>query len=340
MCPVSLIRPRLLLALTPKTKHELFTREAYHQLERLVEIEEIPQDPFDPQPVAIEDSCGIRILVTSWKTKPLDFEELQALPDLELLIHAAGTVRQVLPEPFPNGFQICTGAHINARPVAEFTLGVILTALRDTFAWRARFGEHGSNLWWYERNNYNPGYAGKRICLVGYGSIARHLIHLLQPFGFEVFVVSDFITNDEAQSLGVGKVSLDWGVAECDVVSLHEAEIPPYLRMIDRRRLEMMKPQSWLINTARGGLIDEDALIEILREGRIWALLDVAQVEPPPEGHPFYSLPNCILTPHIAGSMNLELKRFGDYIVREVANYLAGRPLEGIIPHSSLAQRA
>lgn len=334
-------RPKVALALTKKTRESIFTTEAMVRLHRLAEIQEISQEiPSDSYPEDADSFSDAHILVTSWRSNPLEEKKIERFPNLELLIHAAGSVRQVLSEPFPNDLQISTAAHINAQPVAEFTLGAILTAIRDTFAWRQRFAERGTSLWWGGRNDYDLGYRGKRICIVGYGTIARYLLRLLRPFEFQVCVVSEYLSPAEAAKLGIESVSLDWGVANSDVISLHEAEIPPFIGMINRERIARMKPDAWLINTARGGLIDEEALIEALTQKRLWALLDVTQQEPPPEGHPFYSLPNCILTPHIAGSMNRELTRFGDFVVREITNYLDGEVLEGGIPSASLAQRA
>jgi phosphoglycerate dehydrogenase-like enzyme len=96
--------------------------------------------------------------------------------------------------------------------------------------------------------------------------------------------------------------------------------------MFDKRRLALMKSGAWFLNAARGALVDEAALIEELTSGRINACLDVTDPEPPAEGSPLYTLPNCILTPHVAGSVGKECLRLGDQVLREIQLYLEGRP--------------
>ena len=102
----------------------------------------------------------------------------------------------------------------------------------------------------------------------------------------------------------------------------------------------MMKPGARLINTSRGRMINEEDLLAKLEEGSITVFLDVTYPEPPREGHPFYTLPNCILTPHVSGSMENEVLRMGDYCLREIENWIARRPLENQIDFRNLEYRA
>ncbi|KAF0093073.1 MAG: D-isomer specific 2-hydroxyacid dehydrogenase NAD-binding subunit [Puniceicoccaceae bacterium 5H] len=319
---------------------QLFTPQAVAELQELVTFD---SDPPTPAVLSLPEQPrdDVRIMITSWGARPLDAALLDKFPRLELMMHAAGTVREVLPDPaVGERIKICTASQINARPVAEFTLGIILTALRETFSWRKRFLLEGPQIWWGQRSEFQGGYYGKTVCLVGFGAVAEYLISLLRPFEFEVLVVSDYLTEEKAAELQVTKTTLLEAAPRADVVSLHEADLPPYRGMINREVLEAMKPGAWLINTARGRLIDEEALIAVLEKGHIWAALDVACEEPPRDGHPFYRLENCILTPHIAGSLRGELARIGDYVVREIRNHLEGKPYEHELRPASLGKRA
>ncbi|MAG13334.1 MAG: hypothetical protein CMN78_01930 [Spirochaetales bacterium] len=104
--------------------------------------------------------------------------------------------------------------------------------------------------------------------------------------------------------------------------------------------LSLMKPGARLINTSRGRMINEHDLVEKLQQGEITAYLDVTHPEPPDDGHPFYSLPNCIITPHVAGSIGTEVERTGDYCVREMENWILKGPLENEIDIRALERRA
>jgi len=106
--------------------------------------------------------------------------------------------------------------------------------------------------------------------------------------------------------------------------------------MMNRERLQRMKDDAILINTARGSIIDEEALAAELEKGRLWACLDVTHPEPPSKEHKFRQLPNVTLIPHIAGAVNNGLYRIGDYVMREIESFLTGQPLDGEVNLSQL----
>ncbi|MFO7781103.1 MAG: NAD(P)-dependent oxidoreductase, partial [Spirochaetia bacterium] len=184
--------------------------------------------------------------------------------------------------------------------------------------------------------NFEGGYYGSRVGILGYGRISRRLIELLRPFDLEVCLEDPFVSAEEARELGVHLSSLEEIMASCDVVTLHHANTPENRNLIGARAVELLKPGARFINTARGGLVDEAALIARLRRGDITAFVDVTEEEPPPPDHPFFALPNCVLTPHIAGSMGDEIHRLGAYCVREVKNWATGVPLENPVDLSSI----
>ena len=128
--------------------------------------------------------------------------------------------------------------------------------------------------------------------------------------------------------MGATSVSLEELFRRSDIVSLHAPLLPSTVGMVSEGLLASMAPGSTLINTARAGLVDQEALARQLGERRITAVLDVTDPEPLPHDHPLRGLPNVLLTPHLAGAQGNELRRLGESVVREVEALAAGRPAE------------
>ena len=140
--------------------------------------------------------------------------------------------------------------------------------------------------------------------------------------------------------MGVELVDLDALCARSDVVSLHAPALPSTRQMIGAERLARMRAGATLINTARGALVDHDALIRELTSGRLCAILDHTTPEILPDDSPLYELPNVLVTPHIAGSLGTELHRMGDSAVREVVRFVSGRPFHHPIGYDELEHSA
>jgi phosphoglycerate dehydrogenase-like enzyme len=149
------------------------------------------------------------------------------------------------------------------------------------------------------------------------------VIELLQPFDLDVVVYAPELTGAAAIP-GARSATLEEVAATCDVLSLHQPLNPDTIRQIDARILGMLPDGATVINTARGGVVDEEALVAELRTGRIHAVLDVTDPEPPHRASELWTLPNVVLTPHIAGSMGTELHRIGDSVASEVERFSHG----------------
>jgi phosphoglycerate dehydrogenase-like enzyme len=170
------------------------------------------------------------------------------------------------------------------------------------------------------------GSRGRRIGLVGASTIGRLVIERLRSLDVEVVVADPYLTTTEATELGVALVDLDELLATSDVVSLHAPLLASTRHMIGADQLAAMRDGAWLLNTARGGLVDTDAITAELVSGRLNAFVDTPHPEPLPSGSPLYDLPNVVLTPHIAGAMGSEVSRMGDLAVTEVERFVAGLP--------------
>jgi len=167
---------------------------------------------------------------------------------------------------------------------------------------------------------------GKVLGIVGLGRIGRHVARLGAAFGMRVIAWSPRLTDASAAEAGAGRRELDALLAEADVVSLHASLTPASRGLIDDRRLRLMKTTSVLVNTSRGPLVVEDALVTALSEHRLGgAALDVFDQEPLPSGHPLTALPNVVLTPHIGWPTDEGYARFADAACDVLLAYLDGR---------------
>ncbi|HYZ97591.1 MAG TPA: hydroxyacid dehydrogenase [Acidimicrobiales bacterium] len=273
---------------------------------------------------AVEVLAAADVLLGHWGCARLDRTFLDRAPRLRMLAYAAGTVRDVVtPAAFSSLSRITSGAAANAVPVAEYTVAAILWANKGAFVERERL--RGAEIPPVERRHPVGNWA-KRVGLVGASHVGRAVVALLRPYRCEVVVSDPYLDDDEAARLGVGRVELDALLATSDVVSLHAPALPSTERMIGAAELARMMDGATLVNTARGALVDHEALAAELRTGRISAVLDVTDPEPLPPGHPLLGLPNCVVTPHLAGSQGTELARLAELVVEEIRRFAAGEP--------------
>jgi len=296
-------------------------------LERLAEVGELlaPEavDGMAPER-ADEVLAAADVLLGHWGCARLDAAFLDRAPRLRMLAYAAGTLRDVVSaETFARLDRVTSGAAANAVPVAEYTVAAILWANKGAFVERERL--RGAEIP-QTRRRHPVGNWAKRIGLVGASHVGRAVIELLAPYRCEVVVADPFLGDDEADRLGVALVDLDTLLATSDVVSLHAPALPSTRRMIGAAQLARMLDGATLVNTARGVLVDHDALGAELATGRLSAVLDVTDPEPLPPGHPLLALPNCVVTPHLAGSQGTELSRLAELVIDEIGRFAAGEP--------------
>jgi phosphoglycerate dehydrogenase-like enzyme len=178
------------------------------------------------------------------------------------------------------------------------------------------------------------------VGLAGAGYIGRLLIRQLQAFHARICVYDPHLTPENADQLGVELVGLDRLLSDSDIISLHVPSLPETRHMIGPAELALIRDGALFINTARGSLVDEAALIAELRTGRFTAVLDVYETEPLPEDSPLRSLPNVILSPHAAGHTKETYLRQGATAVDEALLFLSGRPLQHEVTKTMLPTMA
>lgn len=278
----------------------------------------------------------VQVLVTGWGSPRLDAAQLDAMPSLRLIAHAAGSVKALLPaEVWQRGILVTNAVAANAEPVARFTLAMILLAAKDVLAIREAYRRdqvrRSRSIDWS-----GIGHDGRVVGLVGASTIGRRVLDLLRPFGMRVLLHDPTRSPADIVAMGAEPCALDALLSEADIVSLHAPLLPATLGLLDAARLARMKPGATLINTARGRLVDQEALVAAVAEGRIKAILDTLEPEPLPRGHPLYTLPGAFVTPHVAGARGTEVPGLAAMVIDEIARWRAGIPLRHAVAATDL----
>jgi len=322
------MRPKLAFALDPgKTRH-VFDAEALARLDACCEVlSERAIDSF-ADPEARRLLAAADILVTGWGCPMLTPEMLRAAPNLKLIAHAAGTVKfTVDPIAYASGIRVTHAAEANAVPVAEFTLAAILFANKQVFALRDLYRADPSRHSSYALMDKPIGNFRRTVGLVGASRIGRRVAAMLAPFDFSVLLYDPFVKPGDPVTQHAQLSDLDALMARADLVSIHAPSLPATRGMIGARHLRLMRDGATFVNTARGALVDEAALIAELQTGRIQGIIDVTDPEIPPADSPLFNLPNVFLTPHVAGAIGTERLRLGLMAVEEVERFVRGEAL-------------
>ena len=260
---------------------------------------------------------------STWGMPAFTEEEIKrCLPSLKAVFYGAGSV-QFFAQPFLNcGVKVFSAWAANAVPVAEYTVAQIILANKGFFS-SSRIAKTGNRKAAAENFHAYPGNYTVKIGIIGAGMIGKLVINMLKSYSLEVLVFDPFLPDEKADELKVKKASLETIFRECQVVSNHLANNEQTKGMLDGKLFETMLPYSTFINTGRGAQVVETDLITVLKERPdMTALLDVTFPEPPESDSELYTLPNCILTPHIAGSAGNEVRRMGEYMKAEYENFI------------------
>ncbi|MFI6943805.1 hydroxyacid dehydrogenase [Streptomyces sp. NPDC050418] len=328
--------------MSEETKAAVFGRDALSRLEGIAEVDPslVVTDFAAPSRSVRQRLYEAEVLLTGWGCPPLDQDALGRMPGLRAVVHAAGSVKHHITEAcWQRGLAVTTAADANALPVAEYTLAAILLAnkrvLDGAQAYRASRSQVSLLALFPGVGNYR-----RTVGLVGASRIGRRVAELLTPFDLRVLMYDPYLGADDAAALGVERMDLDALVLRSDIVSLHAPELPATKGLFDAARLSLMPDGATLINTARGSLVDTDALTKELRTGRLHAVLDHTEPEVLPADSPLYDLPNVLLTPHLAGSIGGELHRLADAAIDEIQLYARGLPFRHRVDPATLAHSA
>jgi phosphoglycerate dehydrogenase-like enzyme len=321
-------RPHALVAMSPDSFDQLFEAGSLARLTELADIP-LPVAATDlSRPEGLAALATAEVLVTGWGCPPLTAGILAHAPALRAVFHAAGTVKDhITPECWQRGIIVTTAADANAIPVAEYTLAAVLLAGKRFFEYGAAYQERAGS-WTPWRDQMISGVKYPRtIGLVGLSRIGRRVADALRAFDATVLASDPYATPADAEALGVRLTGLDELLAASSIVSLHAPSLPETRHLLDKRTLALLPDGATAINTARGALIDTEALTAECVSGRLSAVLDVTDPEPLPAASPLYGLANVTITPHIAGALGGETRRMTDLALDELDRYRRGAPL-------------
>ncbi|RHP33639.1 hydroxyacid dehydrogenase [Lachnotalea sp. AF33-28] len=276
---------------------------------------------------------GTDVVVTGWGTPGVKGSMIKQVRR-QLLAHMGGSVAPYTDQSaFDKGLEVTCANEIFAKSVAEGTMAYILAGLRQIPFWdrNLKAGE------WRNDTFSNHSLMKKRVGITGYGAVARNLLPLLKAFDAEILLNSSHLSEEDCSRLKVKQASLDEIFETCDVISLHNGLNEETGGMITRRLLEKIKKDALFVNTARGGLVDEEALADLLQAERFYAVLDVYQTEPLPVNSRFCKLSRAILMPHMAGPASDLYGLCGKTVVEEIARFVRGEALKYEVKAESLS---
>lgn len=247
---------------------------------------------------------------------------IEALPRLSALrvvqVNSAG-VDWIAPS-IPEGVTLCSARGTREAPVAEWVVSAIL----DNYKGLTRFRQQQEQAQWAPRMPREL--AGSKVLIVGYGSIGRAVEERLCPFGIEVTSVASRPRSDVH-----GAEEIDELLPHADIVIVLLPAAPETRGLIGKQRLARFKTGALLVNAGRGAVVDTEALIDELETGRLDAALDVTDPEPLPPDSPLWTLPNVLITPHIAGDSPAADQRVYELVGNQIRRHVEGQPLANVV---------
>lgn len=276
-------------------------------------------------------------LLTTWHSPFLRGETLGERPRVRLVAHCGGEVMSRMDMDVFDRVTVTNAAGPMAEPVAEMALAMTLALVRRVpqYADEMRSGAVRTN----EEASRGETVRGRRVGVVGFGRVGLTFARLAAPLGAELVVCDPHCPEETVAAFGARLAPLDALLAGCSVVVLAAALTPETRNLLDARRLALIPDGGYLVNVARGGLVEADALLGELRSGRIAAALDVTDpLEPLPPDHELRRLPNVLLTPHVAAGGVEMRNEMGAVAVDEVARFFRGEPPRNLVTREMLAR--
>lgn len=318
-------RPVIAFAMTASVRERVFPERVMRDYRAIADVAGVLTE-FTSHP-ARAVLAQAEVLVTGWGAPRIDASVLDQAPRLEAVLHAAGTVKPYLdPVVLERGVRVSSAAAANAVPVAEYAVAMIVLAGKQVLPIARRYGRVQDE---FDIEAAFPGLGnfGQRVGIIGASKIGRMVIDMLRAYSFEVVVYDPYLTEDDAAALGVTSVSLDELLRTSRVVSVHAPSLPSTLDLVDAAGIASMPRGATLVNTARGEIVDQQALTRRVLAGELFAILDVTVPWILESDHPLYSSDHALLTPHIAGSYGVELERLSRAMLDELGRITRDEPL-------------
>jgi phosphoglycerate dehydrogenase-like enzyme len=306
-----------------------YVAATYADWSRLTESVEVVEfaDHVDDQETLVRRLQPFDVVVAMRERTPFPREMLERLPNLRLLVTTGGANKSIdVAAAVERGITVCgTGAH--PPGTAELTWALILAVARHVPQEDASVRAGG----WQQTIGLDL--AGARLGVIGLGRLGSRVARIGQAFDMDVVAWSANLTDERAAEVGVRRVDEEELLTTSDVVTIHLQLSDRTRGLIGHHEFDLMKPTAILVNTSRGPIVDEAALVEALREGVIHgAGLDVFDAEPLPRHHPLREMRRAVLTPHLGYVTEKTYEVFYRDAVEDVAAWLAGEPIRVVTP--------
>ena len=309
---------------------DIVTMDFDWPLEPHIDVAEVEEAAGSEEEI-IARGEGAEVIVT--QLAPITQRVLGSLESLKLVVVTrGGPVNVNVDAATEYGVIVANAPGRNAPAAAEYTLGLMLAAMKRIPEAHASLqeGRWRGDFYAYEENGVELD--GATVGLVGFGAVGGRVAKVLRAFGATVLVHDPFVEDERVEAVGAGKAALDDLLRRSGVVSLHARLTDETRGMIGAEQIARMPEGSVLINNARGGLLDYEALCDALESGHLGAAaLDVYEEEPPPEGSRLFEAPNLVLSPHIAGATRETAHRAASIAASEVGRYARGEDLANLV---------
>lgn len=267
------------------------------------------------------------VLVACWKTPPLP---ARLPPSLRYVCYLAGTVKKLVTRKhIEDGLLVTNWGGSISRVVAEWAVFHILSCLRRATYWTLAMHTEGA---WKSAVTETASLFGRRVGLHGFGMVAKELVPLLKPFGAQISVFAPDVDAAAEKRWGVRAApSLDALFRDNDIIVELAPLIPATTNCVTERHLRLIRPGGVFVNIGRGGVVEQEGLLRVAREGKVLFGIDVFVEEPLPPDSPLRGLRNVCLTPHLAGPTTDRRRDATVFALRNLSAYLAGTPLDAVI---------
>lgn len=328
------MKPRVLVLTSDVLFSHFFTDSARARLNEVAEWSK--EDGRDDSPRLRNEIAQADVLMTTWHSPFLTTDMLGTKPRVRLIAHCGGEVQSRMERQVFDYVTVTNAAEPMASPVAEMALALMLVLVRriPDYASEMRAGVIRTN----ESVSCGETVSGRKVGLIGFGRVGKAFARLVAPLNVQLLVADPYCSVDTIVAHGGIQVALDDVMRSCSVIVVAAALTPEMRNLLNARRLALMPDGSFLINVARGGIVDLDAVLPEARKGRLMVALDVTDpLEPLPSDHELRRLPNVMLTPHIAAGGIETRQAMGAIAVEEVVRFCRGEQLQNVVTRTMLA---
>ncbi len=253
------------------------------------------------------------------------------LPDLKIISRRGIGIDTVdMAAATRHGVKVCNCQGYGAKDVAQHTVALLLSLIHRIPTYDSRI--KADNNWSYGDVPMATRLSEKTVGIVGFGRISRSVAGVVSAFGARVLTFDPFVKKEDAEKIGVDSVTLDYLLENSDIISVNAPLTDGTRRMINAETIGKMKDGAMIINTSRGALIDEEALIKALETGKLsGAALDVFEKEPFEDDSLLRTLPNVVLTPHVAWHSREAIRDLDIEVTQNIIDYFEGKPLKNAL---------